>query len=178
MKIGIAGVGGIGSNVAALLVRNGFTEMKLVDFDRVDLSNLNRQFYFSDQVGRLKVEMLALNLTRICPTVELETDSSRISAANLPAMFAGCDIIVEGFDGSADKKMLLEFFAGSGLPLFSACGIAGNDLETIQTRTIGNATIIGDFTSDCADLPVLPHKVITVAARMTETIISHCHAKD
>lgn len=54
MKIGIAGAGGIGSNVAANLVRSGVTSLKIVDFDRVESSNLNRQFYFSDQIGCLK----------------------------------------------------------------------------------------------------------------------------
>jgi sulfur carrier protein ThiS adenylyltransferase len=59
MNIGIAGVGGIGSNVAVNLVRSGIASLKIVDFDRVEPSNLNRQFYFHDQIGRLKVEALA-----------------------------------------------------------------------------------------------------------------------
>jgi sulfur carrier protein ThiS adenylyltransferase len=171
MKIGIAGVGGIGSNVAVLLVRNGLTQLKLVDFDRVDLSNLNRQYYFSDQVGRLKVEMLATNLTRICPDALLEVEAAKITRANIGNMFSDCDIVVEGFDNQEDKKLLLEHFGESGTAVFSACGIAGYDLDRIRTRTMGIATVVGDFTSDCADLPVLSHKVIAVAAKITELIV-------
>ena len=62
MKIGIAGVGGIGSNVALNLVRSGVMQLKLIDFDRVEPGNLNRQFYFADQIGLFKVEALKINL--------------------------------------------------------------------------------------------------------------------
>ena len=65
MRIGIAGAGGLGSNVAVNLVRTGVKKLKIVDFDVVDESNLNRQFYFMDQVGRPKVEALRENLLRI-----------------------------------------------------------------------------------------------------------------
>ncbi len=80
MKIGIAGVGGIGSNVAVHLVRAGCTSLKLVDFDRVEHSNLNRQFYFIDQIGGYKVDMLRENLLRIVPEATIETAKLRLDA--------------------------------------------------------------------------------------------------
>ncbi len=82
MNIGIAGVGGIGSNVAIILVRSGIDTLTLVDFDRVEAANLNRQFYFADQVGRLKVAMLAENLRRIRPGIAIETVVARLDAGN------------------------------------------------------------------------------------------------
>ena len=79
MRIGIAGAGGIGSNVAMLLVRAGFTKFTIVDFDYLEQSNLNRQFYFEDQLGKSKVESLKINL-------------ERISTVSLPSVFTLHDI--------------------------------------------------------------------------------------
>ena len=118
MRIGIAGVGGIGSNVAVNLVRSGIDWLRLVDFDRVEASNLNRQFYFADQIGRLKVEALAENLRRIRPDLTIEAVAERITAHTCRRLFTGCDLVVEGLDRTADKKMLLEAL-GTDLPMVS-----------------------------------------------------------
>jgi len=171
MKIGIAGVGGIGSNVAVNLVRSGVSCLKIVDFDRVEASNLNRQFYFHDQIGRLKVEMLAENLHRIKADVEIETVAIRLDATNCQAIFADCQLIVEGLDRQADKKMLLETLAGEKQFIVSACGIAGHDLVEIRVQRLGNCSIVGDFVTDCAHAPLFSHKVLAVAGRMTDIIL-------
>lgn len=171
MKIGIAGVGGIGSNVAVNLVRGGIDWLRLVDFDRVEVSNLNRQFYFHDQIGRLKVEALAENLVRIRPRLQVETLTERITRENCRRLFAGCDLIVEGLDRATDKKMLFETLAGER-PLVSACGIAGADLAEIQVRRFGNCLVAGDFRTDCDQAPLFAHKVSTVANYLTEHILN------
>lgn len=170
MKIGIAGVGGIGSNVALNLVRSGVIQIKLVDFDRVESSNLNRQFYFADQIGQFKVEALKINLGRINPEVSLEALVRRIDPQNCAELFCDCDLIVEGFDRQVDKKMLIETFADKK-PVVSACGIAGSDLAGIRSRSIGNSYIVGDFTTDCHQAPLFSHKVTTVANHMSELIL-------
>ncbi len=179
MKIGIAGVGGIGSNVAVNLVRSGVDALKIIDFDRVEPSNLNRQFYFHDQIGRLKVEALADNLRRIRPDLQIEPVFKRIDSTNCLALFEGCDLIVEGFDRQEDKKMLLETL-GSKRIVIAACGIAGSELDAIRVQRLGRCCIVGDFTTDCACAPLFAHKVTTVANHMTHLILQHgtTHAKD
>ena len=172
LRIGIAGVGGIGSNVAVNLVRSGVEWLKIVDFDRVASSNLNRQFYFSDQIGCLKVEALRENLQRIRPELQLCALNERITAENCQALFADCDVVVEGLDDQAGKKMLVEALSGdSGPRLVSACGIAGSELATIRTRQLGRCTLVGDFVSDCADQPLFAHKVIAIAAWMSGIVL-------
>ncbi|MFH0785817.1 MAG: sulfur carrier protein ThiS adenylyltransferase ThiF [Pseudomonadota bacterium] len=173
MKIGIAGAGGIGSNVALNLVRSGVSSLKIIDFDRVEPGNLNRQCYFRDQVGQLKVEMLAKNLQRIRADVEIEIAAMRLDSLNCAALFADCPVVVEGFDGCAEKKMLLETLGGGEQLIVSACGIAGHDLEGIRVRRLGNCFIVGDFVSDCAQAPLFAHKVLAVAAHMTDIILRH-----
>lgn len=170
MKIGIAGVGGIGSNVAVNLVRSGIAFLRIVDYDRVESSNLNRQFYFHDQIGRFKVDALTENLKRIRPDLEIDAVVERIDAINCREIFTGCDLIVEGFDRQADKKMLVECF-GPERVLVSACGIAGSDLATIRRRRLGTSCIVGDFVTDCRHAPLFAHKVTTVAGHMTEFIV-------
>jgi len=170
MKIGIAGVGGIGSNVALNLVRSGVDRLKFIDFDRVEASNLNRQFYFADQIGMFKVEALMINLRRISPEVRLEGLVGRIDGDNCGPLFADCALIVEGFDRQADKKMLFEALADQKV-VVSASGIAGSDLATIRSRKLGNGCVVGDFSTDCVQAPLYSHKVTTVANHMSEFIL-------
>lgn len=173
MKIGIAGVGGIGSNVALNLVRSGISSLTIVDFDLVEASNLNRQFYFTDQIGKPKVEMLAINLLRINPNLNLNVVAEKITTNNIYKLFMDCEIIVEGFDSINDKKMLLEQLGDKCSMIVSASGIAGPDLANIGVRTLGNAHIIGDFTTDCRKASLYSHKVVSVAAKMTEKVLDH-----
>ena len=100
-KIGIAGAGGLGSNCAQLLVRSGFVDFVLVDFDQVENSNLNREFYFEDQIGQAKVQALARNLRQISPAVKLRTFRERVDADNVGQIFADRDVVVEAFDSTA-----------------------------------------------------------------------------
>ena len=155
MKIGIAGVGGIGSNVAVNLVRSGVSCLKIVDFDRVEATNLNRQFYFHDQIGRLKVAMLAENLRRIRADIQIETVAARIDATNCQDLFADCALVVEGFDRQTDKKMLLETLADGERIVVSACGIAGHDLEGIRVQRLGRLFHCRRFCHRLRRLPAL-----------------------
>lgn len=171
MKIGIAGVGGIGSNVAVNLVRAGCTSLLLVDFDRVERGNLNRQFYFADQIGKAKVEMLRDNLLRITPEAEIEAVQLRLSHVNMAETFADCRFLVEGFDDQESKKQLVEVFAGRDLPIVSASGIAGNDLAAIRVHRLGNCTIVGDFASDFRHNRLYCPKVSIIAAMMADIVL-------
>lgn len=172
MKIGIAGVGGIGSNVAVNLVRSGIRELTIVDFDRIETSNLNRQFYFADQVGKKKVDMLTVNLLRINPDLQIQSHDLRLTPDNIDRLFRDCDTIIEGLDRSEDKKMVLEHF-GTSKYIVSACGIGGREVAPIATRNLGRCHIVGDFTTDCSRNQLYAHKVIAVAAQMTELLLNH-----
>ena len=175
LKIGIAGAGGLGSNVALNLVRSGIDAFRIVDFDCVEASNLNRQFYFRDQIGRPKVEALRENLQRIRPEVEVDAIVARIDETNCRALFGDCDLVVEAFDKAAAKKMLMEGLAGDQL-VVSASGVAGGSLDGIHWRQFGRAHVVGDFVSDCADWPLFSHKVVTVASHMSAFVLKEMGA--
>lgn len=106
-RVAICGLGGLGSRVAELLIRAGVGYLRLIDFDRLEATNLNRQWYFMEQLGRYKAEALADNLRRITPYAELDVHTVRITEDNLASLLADVDVIVEAFDNATCKAMLV-----------------------------------------------------------------------
>ncbi len=171
MKIGIAGIGGIGSNVARHLAQAGVRAIKIVDFDCVEVSNLNRQFYQVRQAGRKKVDCLKENLLAIRPDMAIETLDQQIRPGDASRIFEDCPVVVEGFDDRKLKKMLIEALSGTGKILVSASGIAGRDLAGVTVKRIGNCHIVGDLTSDQADHELFAPKIALVAAQMAAIVL-------
>lgn len=175
VKVGIAGAGGLGSNCAVSLVRSGFVNLLLCDFDRVDASNLNRQFYFADQIGLLKVKALAENLRRINPGLVPTLCRDRITLENVQSVFADCDVVVEAFDRAEDKKMVIEAFLGSSKLLVAASGLAGwDDADRMRTRRISDRFyFIGDQTSEVGpDCPPCAPRVNIAAAKEADVVLA------
>ena len=152
-KVGIAGAGGLGSNVAMLLVRAGMKKLVVADFDTVNESNLNRQFFFRHQLGEKKIDALAANLHLIEPELMLELHDVHLSPENADWVFAGCQIIVEAFDSADAKRMLLHSLLPLGKPIVSAIGLAGwGRSNDIRTRRVGrNLILVGDQARDVRD---------------------------
>ena len=149
VKIGIAGLGGLGSNAAAHLVRAGVRRLALCDFDTVDASNLNRQFFFRDQLGQTKVAALADNLRRIEPDLELELCDRRLDVAGVQAFFAGCDILIEALDLAATKALFYNAVLPWGRPVIGASGLAGfGRTADMRVKRLGNLYLVGDGISD------------------------------
>ena len=171
--VGIAGAGGLGSNVAAHLVRTGVRRLVIADFDVVSASNLNRQFFFQDQVGRRKVDALAENLRRIEPDLELSLHDVRIDASNLLPLFGGCDIVVEAFDNVESKVALLSTLRDR--PVVSASGLAGwGRSNEMKVHRIGeNLVLVGDCSSDIrAGLAPQSARVGIAAAMQANAVLS------
>ncbi len=152
-RVGIAGAGGLGSNVAMLLVRAGIRKFVIADFDEVNESNLNRQFFFRGQIGEKKVDALARNLRLVEPDLELELHDARLTGENVAEVFAGCDIVVEAFDAAESKAMLFNALLPSGRPVVAAMGLAGwGRSNEIRTRRVGrNLVLVGDQVRDVRD---------------------------
>jgi sulfur carrier protein ThiS adenylyltransferase len=168
LKIGIAGMGGIGSNVAWNLVRAGAAHLRIIDFDVVERSNLDRQFYFESQIGQPKVEASRENLLKIASACQIEVINDTLTADNVYDYFKDMDVLIEGFDNPACKAFLVERFLGEPIHLVSACGVAGNDIETVRVKKISNCFLVGDFTTNvtrCDSYSFSP-KVNLVAALM------------
>lgn len=165
--VGIAGAGGLGSNCAMHLVRAGVRRFVIADFDVVNVSNLNRQFFFRDQLGRKKVDALAENLRRIEPNLDLQLRDVRLAPENIDWTFSGCSVIVEAFDSADAKSMLLKAVLPLGKPVVAASGLAGwgRSLAISQRRIGKNLILIGDMSSDIRSglAPVSPRVGIAAA---------------
>lgn len=176
IAIGIAGAGGLGSNCAINLVRCGFKRFTIVDFDIVEFSNLNRQFFFTSQVGKPKIDMLKENLLSVNPDLELNLITEKIDHDNIRTFFDPCDIVVEAFDNTKDKKMIIETYAGSDKLMVSASGIAGwGNSDDIKIHRAGkNFFLIGDLVSETSsELPPVSPRVNIAAAKQADVILSH-----
>ena len=151
-RVGIAGVGGLGSTVAVALARVGIGELIIADFDLVEPSNLNRQQYFVDQLGEYKVDALSATLRRINPYVNVTPHRVLLEPTNVPTVFAGCDVVVEAFDRADMKSMLVDtvLSAMSDTIIVAASGMAGyGPNNNIATRRINRRFYLcGDQTSE------------------------------
>lgn len=175
VRVGIAGAGGLGSNCAHFLVRTGVEHFVVADFDRIEPSNLNRQFYFADQVGLPKVQCLRENLLKINPRLDIDTHELRLDGSLLARIFGDCDIVVEAFDRAETKALLAQQFASTDKFIVSGSGMVGiGDSDQIVVRKIrSNFYLIGDGVSDSADTPPYAPRVAVAAAKMADTVVAH-----
>ena len=154
-RVAIAGLGGLGSNIAIMLARTGIGHLHLIDFDIVEPSNLNRQQYMVEHLGMYKTEALKDELQRMNPYIEVQIDTSRITEENCRDLFKDDDIICEAFDKPDQKAMLLENLLTRlpEKPVVSGSGMAGyGSANLIKTeKRFGHVYLCGDGTSDVAD---------------------------
>ena len=147
-KVAIAGLGGLGSNIAVALARIGVSHLHLIDFDKVDISNLNRQHYFISHLNKYKTQALAEQLQMINPYLNIVTDCIKVTEDNIFSLFKDEDIICEAFDVPENKAMLVNtvlepfpekyIISGSGMAGF------GHSNEIHTRKVMGKFYICGD----------------------------------
>ena len=174
--VAICGLGGLGSNIAISLARAGVGKLILIDFDKVDITNLHRQQYKAKQIGLNKTDALFENLREIAPYVELETYTERITEENAAGMLQGADIICEAFDSAECKAMLVNLVLDT-MPdkyIVVASGMAGmGSANTIQTRKVSKRFFIcGDGESDVSEAgSLVSSRVMLCAAHQAHTVL-------
>ena len=174
--VAICGLGGLGSNIAIALARAGIGKLILIDFDRVDITNLHRQQYKASQIGMYKTDALADNLREIAPYIELEMHTERITEENVVTLLKDADIICEAFDDAECKAMLTNTVL-SELPdkyLVAASGMAGmGTTNSIKTRRITSRFYLcGDEASEVSDgIGLVAPRVALCAAHQAHTVL-------
>ena len=174
--VAVCGLGGLGSNIAIALARAGIGRLILIDFDRVDLTNLHRQQYKADQIGRYKTEALAENLLEIAPYVKLETATQKITDANYTDLLKEADVICEAFDDAEAKAMLANNIPEtlSEKYLVAASGMAGMGTpNTIRTRKLTtHFYLCGDGVSAVEEtMGLVAPRVMLCAAHQAQTVL-------
>jgi sulfur carrier protein ThiS adenylyltransferase len=169
-RVGIAGLGGLGSHAALALARVGVGELVLADFDVVEPSNLNRQCYFVRQIGRTKTEALAETIREANPHVRLRLHPVRIVPSNVAELFAGCSVLVEAFDTAEEKAMLVETALAvlDETVVVAASGLAGyGPGQDLGVRRLGpRFFVVGDLVSEARPFRGLMAPRVGVAAHL------------
>lgn len=174
--VAVCGLGGLGSNIAIALARAGIGKLILVDFDRVDITNLHRQQYKASQVGEYKTRALSVCLKEIAPYIELETHTVRITEDNTTRLLEDADIICEAFDNPECKAMLVNIVLET-MPdkyLVAASGMAGmGSANSIKTRKITKYFYLcGDEVSETSEeVSLVASRVMICAAHQAHTVL-------
>ncbi|MCF8369522.1 MAG: sulfur carrier protein ThiS adenylyltransferase ThiF [Bacteroidales bacterium] len=173
--VGIAGAGGLGSNCAVALARVGIGKLIIADYDKISLENLNRQYYFNDQVGQNKAYTLADNMYFINTDVEVIAHNIKLGPQEIKTIYKDCDVIVEAFDDAEMKQMIVETVQSEWpeKPLVVGSGIAGwGSSNSLSVQQIDNLYICGDGISETSDhLPPLAPRVGIVANMQANTVL-------
>jgi sulfur carrier protein ThiS adenylyltransferase len=173
--VGIAGAGGLGSNCAAALARVGIGKIIICDFDIISKDNLNRQYYFYEQIGQKKVFTIEENIHYINPKVKIESHDIKLDPHSIKRIFRHCNVIVEAFDLADMKQMIIETVLTElpQIPLITGIGMAGwGNNNNIKMRKVDNLYICGDEKSEIAeDLPPMAPRVGIVANMQANTVM-------
>jgi sulfur carrier protein ThiS adenylyltransferase len=173
--VGIAGLGGLGSTCAVALARAGVGRLILADYDRIEASNLDRQYYFQAQLGAFKTEALAQTIRAIDPSLGLELHTVLLGSRTIPSVFNGATVIVEALDQAESKILLIEtcLRVFPSTHIVAASGIAGiGCFEKIKVLHRGRLHICGDLESEAGpDLPPVAPRVGIVANLQADTVL-------
>lgn len=167
-RVGIAGLGGLGSHIAVMLARTGVGTLHLVDFDVVDLTNLNRQQYFLPQLGQEKTHALCQLLRQINPYLTLLPQTVRVTEENAGELFREDPILCEAFDQPEQKAMLVSTVLEQcpNTMVISGSGMAGygsaNDIHS--RKAARRLYLCGDETTDLAPFQGLMAPRVSVCA--------------
>ena len=174
--VAICGLGGLGSSIAISLARAGIGKLIIIDFDRVDITNLHRQQYKANQIGMVKTDALSDNLKEIAPYIDIESHTVRITDNNAVELLKDADIICEAFDDAECKAMLTNLVLET-MPdkyFVAASGMAGmGSANTIQTRRVSNRFYLcGDERSDVqSEGSLVASRVMLCAAHQAHTVL-------
>lgn len=182
-KVAVAGLGGLGSNIAIFLARAGVGHLHLVDFDRVDITNLNRQQYDINDIGTFKTTALSEKIKRFNPFIKITTDNAMVTEENVKDIFSSYPIICEAFDKAENKAMLVNCILSEfrDTKIVSASGMAGlYSPNIIKTRKINDRFYLcGDTKNEIdTNIPLFAPRVALCAAHQATTVLQIITGKE
>lgn len=175
-RVAVAGLGGLGSNIAVMLARSGVGELLLVDFDTVDVTNLNRQMYLIPQLGKPKAEALPEILYQINPYLTYRSVCIKVTPGNVKELFSEYPIVCEAFDKPDQKAMLVRelLMQCPKTIVVSGNGMAGyadaNEIRTCQVMK--RLYVCGDQSTDVGNgIGLIAPRVAVCAAHEANKVL-------
>ena len=172
-KIAIAGCGGLGSNVAVALARAGVGRMIIVDFDKVEASNLNRQHFFTSDIGKSKIGAIKPYLKKVNHKIKLDLYKLKLTKEDIAEIFKDADILIEAFDKAESKQWLIEAWckAYPDRPIIVGSGLSGiGDSNSLKVKSAGNIYFCGDGETEMS-IGLCSARVAIVANMQANTAI-------
>lgn len=175
-RVCIAGLGGLGSNITLMLARSGIGRLKLMDFDVVDITNLNRQAYRIEHIGQPKTEALKKMIGEINPYTLVETVQCKVTEENIQQLFQGETFVCEAFDNPQDKAMLVNYLLEHqpDTKICSGSGMAGygSSNRIVTTHPMRQLYLCGDGVSDAYEgMGLLSPRVSICAAHQANMML-------
>jgi len=171
--VGIAGLGGLGSNAAVSLARAGIGRLVLVDFDKVEKSNLSRQYYLLEHIGKTKVDSLKEIIRKINPKVDLIIHKLKLEKGSMEKPFKDADVVIEALDNAETKTVFIEEILTKlpGKPIIAASGVAGyGHSDRIMTKHLGKLHMCYDGDAKSSDDDVLMAPRVAIMANWEANI--------
>ena len=165
-RLVLCGAGAVGSNLADGLARQGACFLRVVDLDRVEEGNLGTQLWTRDDVGAFKAEALRNHLFRAVG-VEIDAVPKRLAEGNMRKLLAGAELVIDGFDNSASRRLVAEHCAGAGIP----CLHVGLSAEYAEVLWNEGYRVSEDAGVDVCDYPLARNLVQLAVAVAAETVI-------
>ena len=166
-RIGIAGLGGLGSNAAVSLARAGVGHLILIDFDKVEKSNINRQYYFFNQIGKQKTNALKENIKKINPEIKIDAFNIKLKKGSMEKHFKDVDVIIEALDDANTKSDFIEEIVLKlpQKPIVAASGVAGyGNSDRISTKKFKRLFVVYDEkASSCEEDVLMAPRVALIA---------------
>ncbi len=170
-RVGIAGAGGLGSNVAVMLARSGVGHLIVIDGDIVEPSNLNRQHYFPAHVGRAKTEALKEQLLSLNPDLDVDARRLWLDRDNIPPLLDAAELWIEALDHAATKALFVSSAAAAKKTVICGSGMGGFGGHAMTRRRLGGIIVVGDMKTDVADRPPLAPRVMQCAAMQADAAL-------
>lgn len=170
-RVGIAGAGGLGSNVAMMLARSGVGHILVIDGDSVEPSNLNRQHYFPEHIGRPKVDALAEQLLALNPDIRVDARKLWLDSGNIPALLNKADLWIEALDDASVKALFASTAMAAGKTVICGSGMGGVGGYAMTRRRMGRLTVVGDMKTDIVRHPPLAPRVMQCAAMQADAAL-------
>ena len=170
-RVGIAGAGGLGSNVAMMLARSGVGHILIIDGDHVEPSNLNRQQYFPRHLGMPKVMALKDQLQELSPELDVDARQLWLNKDTIPGLLPLAQVWIEALDKAETKALFASHVLKAGKTVICASGMGGFGGRSMSRRVMRGMTVVGDFQSDVSDLPPLAPRVIQCAAMQADAAL-------
>lgn len=174
--VAVCGLGGLGSNISICLARAGVGKLILIDFDKVDITNIHRQQYKLAQIGMDKTKALAENLREINPFMKIETHQTRVNESNIHDLIQEAEIVCEAFDNATSKAMLVNYVLANHPDKYivSGSGMAGfKSANMISTKKISKRFYLcGDGVSDVNQgIGLISSRVMACAAHEAHMVL-------